>query len=162
MKFRPIQAKDDAQLAGIIRACLESFSLDLPGTVYYDPELDRLSDFYQASPDRRAYYVLVDDRDQVLGGVGFAECGLFEQCSELQKLYLIPQVQGGGLGRSLMELVIAKAREAGYQSLYLETHSNLSTAIILYQKYGFKEIPQPDQLIHTTMNRFFVKDLSTE
>ena len=159
MKFRPIQAKDDSQLAGLIRSTLETFHLDLPGTVYYDPELDHLSDFYQAKPQERAYYVALDDQDRVLGGVGYAECGIFDHCAELQKLYLAPQSQGQGLGRMLMELVIDKTKEAGYQKLYLETHSNLATAIILYQKYGFREISRPENLIHTTMDRFFLKDL---
>ncbi|MDK6804742.1 GNAT family N-acetyltransferase [Aerococcus sp. UMB7834] len=159
MTFRLIQAKDDSQLAGLIRSTLETFQLDLPGTVYYDPELDHLSDFYQSKPQERAYYVAVDDQDRVLGGVGYAACGLFDHCAELQKLYLAPQSQGQGLGRALMELVMDKARAAGYQRLYLETHSKLATAIILYQKYGFREIPRPDHLIHTTMDRFFLKDL---
>ncbi|MDK7050063.1 N-acetyltransferase family protein [Aerococcus sanguinicola] len=159
MRFRPIQAKDDAPIASIIRSSLESFHLDQPGTAYYDPELDQLSLFYQAKPDERAYYVAVDNSGQVLGGVGFAKCELFDQCAELQKIYLSPQAQGRGLGRALMELVIDKAREAGYQKLYLETHSSLETAIILYLKYDFKEIPQPENLIHTSMDRFFLKDL---
>ncbi|MCY3066316.1 hypothetical protein [Aerococcus mictus] len=44
--IRPIQAKDDRQLAKIIRHSLESVGLDQPGTAYYDPELDHLSQFY--------------------------------------------------------------------------------------------------------------------
>ncbi|MCY3036214.1 GNAT family N-acetyltransferase [Aerococcus urinae] len=157
---RPIQAKDDAQIAKIIRNSLESVGLDQAGTAYYDPELDHLSQFYQAKPKSRDYFVAVDDSDQVLGGVGFAECELFDQCAELQKIYLAPQAQGQGLGRALMETLIQEVKSAGYRQLYLETHSSLKAAIGLYQKYGFKEIPQPENLIHTTMDRFFLKDLS--
>ncbi|MCY3034521.1 GNAT family N-acetyltransferase [Aerococcus urinae] len=158
--IRPIQAKDDDQIAKIIRNALESVGLDKPGTAYYDPELDHLSQFYQVKPKSRGYFLAVDDSDQVLGGVGFAECDLFDHCAELQKIYLAPQAQGQGLGRALMEKLIQEVKSAAYRQLYLETHSSLKAAIGLYQKYGFKEISQPENLIHTTMDRFFLKDLS--
>ena len=157
--IRPIQAKDDRQLAKIIRHSLESVGLDQPGTAYYDPELDHLSQFYQAKPESRGYFVAVDDNDQVLGGVGFSACELFDQSAELQKIYLAQGVRGLGLGQALMEELIRQVKSAGYRQLYLETHFSLKAAIGLYQKYGFKEIPQPENLIHTTMDRFFLKDL---
>ena len=72
MKLRNIQPADDAALAGIIRESLEKHHLALPGTAYFDPELDRLSRFYGASV-RRAYFVVVDEEGCVLGGCGVAE-----------------------------------------------------------------------------------------
>ena len=36
----------------IIRANLERFHLNIPGTVYFDPELDQLSAYYHAQPER--------------------------------------------------------------------------------------------------------------
>ena len=50
LNYREIQAADDKIIAGIVRANLEKFHLDIPGTVYFDPELDRLSEFYNSSP----------------------------------------------------------------------------------------------------------------
>ena len=38
-----ITEDDDAAIAAIIRANLERYHLDIPGTAYFDPELDHLS-----------------------------------------------------------------------------------------------------------------------
>ena len=35
----------------------------------------------------------------------------------------------------------------------------LDTAIALYEKHGYKSIPQPVPTIHTTMDRFYIKEL---
>lgn len=44
--IRLITEKDDVQLADIIRKNLEKFHLDIPGTVYFDSQLDHLSSSY--------------------------------------------------------------------------------------------------------------------
>ncbi|HPI99340.1 MAG TPA: hypothetical protein PK268_03675 [Enterococcus sp.] len=69
MHIRPIQEKDNAAIANIIRENLEYYHLDVPGTAYFDSELDQLSHFY--SLPNAAYWVLVEN-EQVLGGVGVA------------------------------------------------------------------------------------------
>ena len=43
--------------------------------------------------------------------------------------------------------------------MYLETHTNLEAAIHLYEKAGFTEIEKPQSVVHTTMDRFFIKEL---
>lgn len=48
---------------------------------------------------------------------------------------------------------------AGYQSLYLEPHTNLETAIRLYEKNGFRRMEKPESVCHSTMNRFYWKEL---
>ena len=50
-------------------------------------------------------------------------------------------------------------REAGYKQSYLETHDNLQAAIYIYGKCGYKEIKRPKEVVHSTMNRFFIKEL---
>ena len=159
MKYREITGQDNAALAKIIRDNLKAHNLDLPGTVYFDDNLDHLSDFYLDENHKRFYYVLLDDEDNVIGGIGLAEFGFFEDCAELQKLYLTDEVKGSGTGYKLIELIENKAREYGYQRLYLETHTNLAAAIHIYGKSGFKAIEKPASVVHATMNRFYIKDL---
>ena len=48
IKFREITEEDDAILAGIIRANLEAAGLDIPGTAYFDPELDHDNPFAES------------------------------------------------------------------------------------------------------------------
>ena len=159
MRFREITPADDTALAELIRENLRARQLDIPGTVYYDENLYHLSDFYLADPARRFYYILADEADRVLGGIGLAEFPLREDCAELQKLYLADRVKGRGLGYDLIARIEEKARALGYRELYLETHDNLTAAIHLYQKCAYHEIERPAGVVHATMNRFFLKTL---
>lgn len=84
--IRPIRQADDAAIAKIIRTKLHAYGLDIPGTAYFDPELDHLSAFYDAGPKKRAYLVAVDRSGQVLGGAGIAEFPALASCAELQDL----------------------------------------------------------------------------
>ena len=157
--IRSIQSADDEEIAAIIRTNLERFHLDIPGTAYFDPELSQLSRFYLAEPAERGYFIAEDAALGILGGVGFAKFASIENCAELQKLYLMEAAKGRGLGQRLLETAEAGAKKAGFGRLYLETHSNLTAAIGLYQKLHYEEIPKPDFVFHTTMDRFFIKEL---
>ena len=159
MELRTLQARDDAALAALIRRNLKAHGLDIPGTAYYDAGLDHLSEFYSADPDKRAYFVLIDDDGTLVGGIGMAEIDFFENCAELQKLYLDDRVKGQGLGYRLIGRVEEAARARGYGRMYLETHTNLQAALHIYEKSGYRLIDKPKAVVHATMNRFFLKEL---
>ena len=158
-RFAPITAEDDAALAQIVRHNLETHDLALPGTAYYDEQLDHLSGYYLSDPAKRFYLVLRDGEGRTLGGVGVAELPFFERCGELQKLYLADESKGAGLGYELIARIEDKARELGYRRIYLETHSNLRAAIHVYEKSGYRLIPRPKEAVHGTMDRFYIKEL---
>ena len=67
--------------------------------------------------------------------LGFSvEAGGCEGC--LDEWYLLPEVRGRGLGRQVLGLVEAAARELGVRRLFLEVeHAN--PAIALYRRVGF-------------------------
>ena len=154
LEYQPLSPAHDAALAALIRDNLRAHQLDIPGTAYYDEALDRLSAFYQRPG--RAYYVLLQD-GAVVGGIGVAE--LRGDCCELQKLYLADSVKGHGLGYEMIRLIEAQARAFGYRQIYLETHTNLAAAIHVYERSGFQAIPRPEGVVHSTMNRFYLKSL---
>ena len=159
MRYRKISPTYDIEVAELVRSNLKEHQLDIPGTVYFDDNLYHLSAFYNAKPDKRSYFVMVDETDTVLGGVGLAEFDGIPDCAELQKLYLDDRFKGRGLSYDMMKKVETAARELGYKRMYLETHSNLGVAIHLYEKCGYKEIERPEAVVHSTMNRFFLKEL---
>lgn len=159
LNYRKIETSDDIRIARIIRSNLEKFHLNIPGTAYFDPELDHLSDYYKVNPHKRAYFVAFGDDGQIIGGVGFAEFEGIDDCAELQKLYLDDCAKGKGYGKELMKIAEEGAREAGYKKLYLETHTNLSAALKLYDKMGFRKIERPSFTQHGTMNCFYLKEL---
>lgn len=157
--IRPITAADDTAIAGIIRRNLEHYHLDIPGTAYFDEELDSLSRFYNAMPVERGYFVAVGGDGAVLGGGGAAAFAGLANCAEVQKLYLSDAAKGRGIGKRLMQTIEDFARAAGYERLYLETHSDLQAAIHLYEKLGFYQIDKPAAVLHSTMNMFYLKNI---
>ena len=156
LTIEPLSAEQDAAVARMIRANLEAHHLDIPGTAYYDEALDHLSAYYH-HPER-AYYVLLDD-GRVVGGIGCEAFPGFLHCCEMQKLYLDDSVKGHGYGYTLISHIEQHAREAGYRQMYLETHTNLQAAIHVYEKCGYRDIPKPDFVVHSAMNRFYLKNL---
>ena len=159
MNYKKIDKSDNDAIAKIVRYNLEKAHLNIPGTVYFDKGLDNLSEFYNAAPDKRVYYIAKNDEGEIIGGIGIAEFDGFEGCAEIQKLYLTDKAKGKGYGKQLMSLAEDFAQKAGYKLLYLETHTNLSTAIKMYEKLGFREIEKPEAVVHSTMNRFYIKEL---
>ena len=64
-----------------------------------------------------------------------------EKMIELKRMFVLKEYQGKGYGRLLLETVIAYSRENGFDKILLDTRKELRTAIQLYRKYGFVEIP---------------------
>lgn len=156
MEFAPIKPHQDAAMAAIVRAALKEHGLDKPGTAYFDASLDHLSAYYDRPG--RAYYVLLDG-ETVVGGVGVAEFEDLPGCCELQKLYLAPAFHGRGLGSQMIRYIEDRARALGYRQIYLETHTALQAALRAYERCGYRSIPRPSSVIHTTMDRFYLKEL---
>lgn len=120
MVIKEITTLADKELADIIRFNFEQHHLNIPGTVYFDPELDTLSKFYQEKPQYKKYFVLWEN-DIVCGGIGFAEFNGFEKCAEIQKFYLTDRVKGRGYGKRLLLLAESEAKKWDI-SIYILKH----------------------------------------
>ena len=59
---------------------------------------------------------------------------------ELRKMYLDPSIRGKGMGRFLLEQMLSKAINLGFNKMRLETASVLKEAVSLYNRYGFKQV----------------------
>lgn len=141
MYIREIKEKDNKHMEKIIKNSLESVQLNLPGTAYFDPYLGQLSSYYQAQPNAK-YWVVVNQRDEAVGGVGIGPFGEHRGVGELQKLYLAPEAQGKGLAKQLMKTALAFAKEH-YACCYLETFDALHAANQLYLQFGFEQLQKP-------------------
>lgn len=141
INIRTIKREDDKELSHIVKDTLAEFGANKPGTVYYDPTTDHLSEVFKKS--RSIYYVAELDGIVVGGGGIYPSDGLDEDTCELVKMYLRPKARGIGLGRLLIDKCIAFAVEAGYKQIYLETMPELKQALKTYEKFGFEYINQP-------------------
>lgn len=61
---------------------------------------------------------------------------------ELKRLYVLPLYRRVGLGRSLVERLLAAARILGYGKVRLETLDFMPEAIRLYESLGFVRTPE--------------------
>lgn len=154
-EIRRIQPQDNEPLAAIIRQALTDFGANRPGFAWADPELDRLSEAYQ---DPGAIYYAVLQQQRVVGGAGIAPfaCEYADLC-ELQKMYLVQDQRGQGIGKALMAKLLHQAQEFGYRGCYLETLHSMHSAIHLYEKSGFCRLEKPlGDSGHTSCNRFYL------
>lgn len=60
--------------------------------------------------------------------------------AEIKRMYVQPSHRGTGLGRALLEQLIAAAREAGYVHLRLDSPDFMTAAHSLYRLNGFATI----------------------
>jgi len=141
INIRPISIADNPLIATIIRSCLTEFGANKPGTVYYDKTTDQLFELFQKNG---AAYFIAEQDGQVVGGGGiFPSTGLPAGTCELVKMYLLPLARGTGIGATLMNTCLGKAKEMGFVNMYIETLPELKKAISVYEKFGFNYLDKP-------------------
>ena len=155
--IRPVEARDDAAVAAVIRAVMPEFGADGPGFAIHDAEVDAMHAAY-ARPGR-AYFV-VESEGRVLGGGGVAPLDGEPGVCELRKMYFLPELRGLGAGETLMRRCLETARALGYRQCYLETLTGMDAAQKLYMRQGFAQIPAAlGSTGHFSCDKFFIRDL---
>jgi putative acetyltransferase len=71
----------------------------------------------------------------------------------MKRLFLDPAARGHGLGKALVEAILAAGRARGYTVMRLDTAAtSMGPAVALYKSFGFREIaaytpnPLPDAM----------------
>jgi len=159
VSFRPIQARDESEMARIIRSVMTEFGAVGRGFSIGDPEVDEMHRAYSA--DRCAYFV-AERGGQLIAGGGIAplrDSGGDDVC-ELRKMYALPEARGLGVGRGLLDRCLAMARESGFRTCYLETLEHMDRARALYEKLGFLALDGPmGDTGHYACNGWFALEL---
>jgi putative acetyltransferase len=156
--IRPIEPRDDADVARVIRTVMPEFGAKGPGFAINDPEVDTMHAAY--SRPYCAYFVVEKD-GVVCGGGGIAplDGGDADTC-ELRKMYFLPELRGLGAGAMLMTWCLESARLAGFRRCYLETLTGMDAAQKLYERAGFRRIEGPmGSTGHFGCNRFYIREL---
>jgi ribosomal protein S18 acetylase RimI-like enzyme len=132
------QAESSVQIAQARELFLEyaqslGFSLCFQN---FDQELAQLPGSY-APPEGRL--LLAEYDSQLAGCVALHK--LEPNICEMKRLYVRPQFRGKGIGRVLIDRVIAEARRIGYQLMRLDTvEPVMKDAVAMYRKIGFHQI----------------------
>jgi putative acetyltransferase len=132
-KFRPATRSDGDAIRHLVFTVLVEHGL-MPDPEGIDADLADIEGSYFRAGG--LFDVLVDSRHKVIGTVGLFPLGP-GRC-ELRKMYLAAAFRGQGLGRRLLEHAIAQARELGFMRIELETAYVLTTAMKLYESFGFQ------------------------
>lgn len=110
--------------------------------------------------DGHRFFLLED-----AGASGFASCGPLDEPGawKLHKLYVLPDKQGTGLGRQLLDVVIGQVRAAGGTRLRLNVN-RFNPALHFYERLGFRNVASEDILIGEGyyMNDFVLEKQVTE
>ena len=160
MKIREIQAVDNDEIRTIVRSVLLSYDVPKVKSAYADVSLENM---YEAYNTERSYYFVAEDNGKILGGAGIAALdNHYGNVCELQKMYLLPEARGKGLGNMLIDKCIEKAKALGYDQCYLETVPGMKKAQKIYLDKGFKYLDRPmGDTGHSACQVWMLKELNS-
>ena len=132
--------------------------MTMVGTAYEDNETPNMYESYQG--EKEVYFVL-EDNGVVVGGGGIKPLRDYENdISELQKMYFSPSIRGKGFGKKMFNICMQAAKDYGYNKCYLESASQLKTAIYIYENNGFVHLDKPlGNTGHYSCGIWMIKDL---
>jgi GNAT superfamily N-acetyltransferase len=130
---RRAEPADAAAIARLLDAFNREYSEPSPGPGVLEP---RVRAFIE---DGRMTYLLAGD-----GPDGFAQVSFRpsvwadEPVGYLEELYVVPDLRGRGIGRSIMNAVLALAHERGAPGMEVVTGEDDTAARALYESVGFE------------------------
>lgn len=104
---------------------------------HYDDETAHLERKY-GPPSGRLYLARWDGAAAGCGGLR----RLDEARCELKRLYVRPAFRGRRTGEALLRQLIGDARAIGYRRMLLDTLPFMDSALRLYRRFGFHDIPR--------------------
>ena len=106
----------------------------------FSQELEALPGEYTA-PRGALVLVLVDGQPAGCCAMRPLDAVDYTNACEMKRLYVRPSYRGMQMGRMLAESILDLSRQAGYDSILLDTLDDMESARALYQELGFEEIP---------------------
>jgi len=142
------EVHDDRDIAEVRRLVLAHAAAraTTPGVEYMRADAEGMPGPYV--PPRGGLWLAIHED----AGIGCVALRPIERdVAEVKRMYVDESWRGRGVGRALMEAVIAGARTRGYATLRLGTLGDMTAAQGLYESLGFRPIARyrPDELVDT-------------
>lgn len=125
-----------AEIKSLIQAYTDSLGRDL-SFQNLDAELADLQKKY-GFPTGRLLAAVTESGD-VMGCVAY--CRHSPSRCEMKRLYVLPAYRKEGVGQALLTEIVNLAAADGYEEMVLDTLLPMESAIRLYRRNGFTEIP---------------------
>lgn len=124
-----------------LREVIAEYMRTLPFDISYQSPEEELEDLGAVYGEANGGALFVAKENGELAGcvalknIGSGRC-------EMKRLYVREKYRGQNLGRKLADKIVTRAKEMGYEFMYLDTHREAQkVAIEMYKKMGFVECP---------------------
>lgn len=132
-----IKEAESVELVAIIRELFVEYAASLHLDLYlygFSQELLGLPGQY-TRPEGRL--LVAFEGDEAAGCIALRKFN--KNDCEMKRLYVRPKFRGQGIGKALTEAIIAKAKDIGYNKIFLDTFTNMKEAVSLHESLGFKK-----------------------
>lgn len=93
--------------------------------------------FEAAFGEEVCVFLVAEDGGEV---IGYALYSVLFEDAEIQSLAVAPRHRRCGAGRGMLERLVADAKIAGAEAIFLEVRESNEAAIALYRAFGFAEV----------------------
>lgn len=145
MHLRKSTKKDSEQIAQVL---ISFYNMD---------NLEEAKNIFLNETKKNYHYIIAEEKNKIIGLVTWLIHGLPKhQLAELDRIVILPEARGKGLGKKLLNELIKEANlvydQNGFKlrKLYLLTHADNKGAQKFYEKVGFKH--------ETTLKDHYYKD----
>jgi len=92
--------------------------------------------------DKNVDYYLIHAKNKLVGFIKVNNNSIsnlsFERGAELEKMYVLPKYKRLGIGKKALNEIVKITRERGKKILFLDVLDTNKSAIVFYEKLGFK------------------------
>lgn len=88
-------------------------------------------------------FLVLKENEIYLGFASYEHHYLNSNCTRLHKLYFLPEYQGKGMGKLMLDKIVALAKENRSDKLSLNVN-RFNKAYVFYQKMGFEIVAEED------------------
>ena len=145
MQIRDATARDAAAIAAIYNDAVEHTT-----ATWHTATVDAADrEIWMATRQAAGFPVLVaDDGDEIVGYATYGDWRAWEgyRFTVEHSVYVRADQRGRGLGRTLMERLIAHARDAGKHVMVAGIEAQNTGSIALHGRFGFTEVGRMPQV----------------
>lgn len=145
MNLRKANLNDEEGIANVL---VKSYNIK---------DLEEGKQVFKEERAKSCYYIVAEENEKIIGLVTWLMHGLPKhQLAELDRIAVLPEYQGKGVAKELLNALIKDANEffkkhnSKLRKLYLLCHADNEKAHSFYKKMGFKH--------ETTLKQHYYKD----